>query len=252
MGMADDLLSAYSAADPVFHRGDARAGRASTSRDPRAARRLHHGSGRRGAGRSPPAWAAKSRCLRQTISQAATCRALTPSSPACAPTTSAPTCAPTSSALLEYVEDGGTLVVQYNRWTVGAETAMSGPASARGPSPSQPASRVTVEEAPVTFPHPAIPLLHTPNKITARDFDGWVQERGLYFATRVGPALPGRCSTRTTPARSRLTAARSDTRYGKASTSSPRCPGSANCPPACPARSASSPTCSAPGRRCQR
>jgi hypothetical protein len=42
--------------------------------------------------------------------------------------------------------------------------------------------RVTVEEAPVTFPNPRNPVLHLPNEITERDFDGWVQERGLYFA----------------------------------------------------------------------
>jgi hypothetical protein len=43
------------------------------------------------------------------------------------------------------------------------------------------ANRVTVEEAPVSFPNPELPLLHKPNRITAADFDGWVQERGLYF-----------------------------------------------------------------------
>jgi hypothetical protein len=42
---------------------------------------------------------------------------------------------------------------------------------------------VTVESAPVTFPVPDHPLLTFPNKITSRDFEGWVQERGLYFAS---------------------------------------------------------------------
>ena len=42
--------------------------------------------------------------------------------------------------------------------------------------------RVTVEEAPVTFTDPGSPLLNTPNRIGPADFDGWVQERGLYFA----------------------------------------------------------------------
>jgi len=46
---------------------------------------------------------------------------------------------------------------------------------------------VTVEEAPVTFPNPQLALLHAPNEITARDFDGWVQERGLYFANEWDP-----------------------------------------------------------------
>lgn len=44
--------------------------------------------------------------------------------------------------------------------------------------------RVTVEEAPVSFPNPNLALLHKPNEITSADFDGWVQERGLYFADR--------------------------------------------------------------------
>jgi len=41
--------------------------------------------------------------------------------------------------------------------------------------------RVTNENAPVTFLSPDHPVLNTPNKITAADFEGWVQERGIYF-----------------------------------------------------------------------
>lgn len=44
--------------------------------------------------------------------------------------------------------------------------------------------RVTVEEAPISFPNPQLALLHAPNEITNADFEGWVQERGLYFADR--------------------------------------------------------------------
>ena len=44
-----------------------------------------------------------------------------------------------------------------------------------------------MEEAPVNFPDPNHPLLFTPNKITERDFDGWVQERGLYFWEKWDP-----------------------------------------------------------------
>jgi hypothetical protein len=40
-----------------------------------------------------------------------------------------------------------------------------------------------VEETPVVFPTPESPLLHEPNQITEKDFEGWVQERGLYFAS---------------------------------------------------------------------
>ena len=44
--------------------------------------------------------------------------------------------------------------------------------------------RVVSPEAPVTFLEPAHPLLRSPNRITEQDFDGWVQERGLYFASQ--------------------------------------------------------------------
>jgi hypothetical protein len=44
--------------------------------------------------------------------------------------------------------------------------------------------RVCVEKAPVGFIRPDHPLLNVPNRITAADFEGWVQERGLYFASR--------------------------------------------------------------------
>ncbi len=54
-----------------------------------------------------------------------------------------------------------------------------------GPYPIHVANdRVTVEEAPITFPNPRLALLHAPNEITNADFDGWIQERGLYFADR--------------------------------------------------------------------
>jgi len=43
--------------------------------------------------------------------------------------------------------------------------------------------RVTVEEAPMTELNPLHPLFNFPNKLTAKDFEGWVQERGLYFAS---------------------------------------------------------------------
>jgi len=44
-----------------------------------------------------------------------------------------------------------------------------------------------VEESPVTFTHPDSRLLQFPNHITARDFEGWVQERGLLFPTEWDP-----------------------------------------------------------------
>ena len=78
--------------------------------------------------------------------------------------------------LLDFVSRGGTLVVQYNS-NLGAFNAghyTPYPATASN-------QRVTVEEAPVEILDPQSPILNFPNKITVRDFDGWVQERGLYF-----------------------------------------------------------------------
>lgn len=80
--------------------------------------------------------------------------------------------------LLEYVKNGGTYIVQYN---TGDATLQAGPYPFTTPPGNN--YRVTVEDAPVQLPHPDSPLLQTPNRIEPRDFDGWVQERGLYFAT---------------------------------------------------------------------
>ena len=78
--------------------------------------------------------------------------------------------------LLDYVSNGGTLVVQYN---TGVADFNNGHFT---PYPAQLSrARVSVEEAPVEILTPEDSLLHDPNQITARDFDGWVQERGLYF-----------------------------------------------------------------------
>ncbi len=83
--------------------------------------------------------------------------------------------------VLTYVEDGGTLVVQYNTLPFGR----GGPRRAAptlAPYPLTPSrNRVTDETAQVTFPSPDHVLLQAPNKITAEDFAGWVQELGLYF-----------------------------------------------------------------------
>ena len=78
--------------------------------------------------------------------------------------------------LLAYVEAGGTFVVQYNT----SDRALEG--FQLGPYPFKLSQeRVTVEAAPVTLLLPTDALLNTPNKITDADFEGWVQERGLYF-----------------------------------------------------------------------
>ena len=81
--------------------------------------------------------------------------------------------------LLAYMEKGGTLVVQYNTISRRGGAAAG---VALAPYPMTPSrNRVSREEAAVTFPKPDHPLLNAPNRITQRDFERWVQERGLYF-----------------------------------------------------------------------
>jgi LmbE family N-acetylglucosaminyl deacetylase len=81
--------------------------------------------------------------------------------------------------LFGYVENGGNVIVQYNRPN-GLRTQKLGPypLSIAGNAPQW---RVTDETAPVTFLTPGHVALTTPNKIDPADFDGWVQERGAYF-----------------------------------------------------------------------
>ena len=86
--------------------------------------------------------------------------------------------------LLDYVSQGGVLISQYNT------------ANRRGSNevPIAPFSltissdRVTEEDAQVTLLQPSHPVLSVPNKITEKDFEGWVQERGLYFPNQWHPA----------------------------------------------------------------
>jgi len=79
--------------------------------------------------------------------------------------------------LLDYVKNGGTLLVQYERDF--AWNALK-PAPFRAEMAPQ-AVRVTDQNSPVRFLEPDSPLLDFPNKITMADFEGWSQERGLYF-----------------------------------------------------------------------
>lgn len=78
--------------------------------------------------------------------------------------------------LLDYVAAGGTLVVQYNTGVGDFNNGHFTPYSAELSR-----ARVSVEEAPVEILAPEDRVFHYPNAITARDFDGWIQERGLYF-----------------------------------------------------------------------
>ncbi|MEK9613202.1 MAG: PIG-L family deacetylase [Flavobacteriaceae bacterium] len=79
--------------------------------------------------------------------------------------------------LWEYVALGGTVIVQYNT-SRGLNSSLVGPYPLRFSR-----DRVTDELAKVTVLDPKHPLMNNPNKITPTDFDGWVQERGLYFAS---------------------------------------------------------------------
>lgn len=82
--------------------------------------------------------------------------------------------------LMQYVKAGGNLIVQYNT------NSWSGPAKGEfGPYPFVISrNRVTDEESPVEFTDPGHPALSKPNRITAEDFRGWVQERSIYHADK--------------------------------------------------------------------
>ena len=85
-----------------------------------------------------------------------------------------------SQHLLDYVEKGGNLIIQYNKSRLGYKSKLLAPyplelnrSSAR--------SRVSDENAEIRILKPDHPAMQFPNKITSSDFEGWVQERGLYF-----------------------------------------------------------------------
>jgi hypothetical protein len=81
-------------------------------------------------------------------------------------------------ALMRFVERGGTLVVQYN-----TKNWISNVPADIGPWPFEISQdRVTDENAPVRFALPEHAVLTHPNRLGPADFEGWVQERGLYFA----------------------------------------------------------------------
>lgn len=81
--------------------------------------------------------------------------------------------------LMAYVKNGGNLIVQYN-----TNNRISSVPQNIGPYPfTITRERVTDENAAVTFTKANHPAFNFPNKITKVDFDNWVQERGIYFAT---------------------------------------------------------------------
>ena len=81
--------------------------------------------------------------------------------------------------LMDYVRNGGNMVVQYNT------NSFAGPLAKLkiGPKPfTVSRGRITEEDCEVKFIDEKDPVLNFPNKITSEDFKGWVQERGIYFA----------------------------------------------------------------------
>ena len=86
--------------------------------------------------------------------------------------------------LMDYVKNGGVMVVQYNT------NSFVGPVRSNRIGPydfSITNGRVTDEESAIQFLEPSSPILNWPNKISNKDFAGWVQERGVYFAEKWAP-----------------------------------------------------------------
>jgi len=79
--------------------------------------------------------------------------------------------------LLDYARAGGLVIVQYQQYPF-----IQGGFAPYPLSLARPHDRVTDEDAPVTVLDPAHPLFRVPNEIGPADWQGWVQERGLYFA----------------------------------------------------------------------
>jgi LmbE family N-acetylglucosaminyl deacetylase len=83
-----------------------------------------------------------------------------------------------NAKLLDFTRKGGRMVVQYGQQEMMRPGIMPYPIQL-----ARTAERVTLEEAPVTVLAPASPLLNSPNKIGAKDWENWVQERALYMPT---------------------------------------------------------------------
>jgi hypothetical protein len=96
-----------------------------------------------------------------------------------------------NSRLREWVERGGTLIVQYQQYDFVAGAGYA----PRKLEIARPHDRVTDESAPVTVLVPDHPALTTPNRIVGEDWSGWVQERGLYFARSWDPAYQALLAT---------------------------------------------------------
>ena len=87
-----------------------------------------------------------------------------------------PDLAAANKALLDFARGGGTVIVQYNRYEFSGGGFAPYPATI-----NRPHDRVTDETASVTLLLPDSPVFTRPNPVGPADFEGWVQERGLYF-----------------------------------------------------------------------
>ena len=87
-----------------------------------------------------------------------------------------------NARLLDYARAGGTLVVQYGQYEMQQPGIMPYPITI-----NRPHDRVTDENAPVRIIDSAAAIVRTPNRITQRDFDGWLQDRSLYMPRTFDP-----------------------------------------------------------------
>ena len=113
--------------------------------------------------------------------------------------------------LFQYVQHGGTLLVQYQRDYAWAKLHPA-PYPAEMDKPA--AQRITDPNSPITFTSANSPLLSFPNKITLNDFEGWTQERGTYFWGKFDPRYQTVISSHD-PGEKDTTGGLVWTRYGK-------------------------------------
>ncbi|HWN41198.1 MAG TPA: PIG-L family deacetylase [Thermoanaerobaculia bacterium] len=95
-----------------------------------------------------------------------------------------PALARANPRLLDYARSGGLVIVQYQQYAF-----VEGKFAPFTVEIGRPHDRVTDETAAATLLDPAHPVLTTPNRIGPQDWEGWVQERGLYFLHTWDPAL---------------------------------------------------------------
>ena len=103
-----------------------------------------------------------------------------------------------NNRLLDFVRNGGTLIVQYQQQEFIRENLAPFPAKMESvTNGTQRVSnvRVTDENAPVKILVPAHPVFNFPNKIVSTDWDNWIQERNLYTLTALDPQYTALLST---------------------------------------------------------